>query len=145
VDWVYHIPGGGHRPITLVFAEEKTEKSMQEAMEKRRTAVWFNNTLVGDQEFLALLIDASLEISRDGSPEVPSVQIHNSSDADYIFENISTYTLHNYAPVFMVKAHETTTVMVKTPEAPDSFELVFRVLNAFTAPNEHVEIKIRVE
>jgi 3',5'-nucleoside bisphosphate phosphatase len=145
VDWSYFIPEGGHRPVTLVFARDRSLEAIQMALEERRSAVWFNNTLVGDQEFLAPLIEASLEISRDGSPEVPSLQIHNSSDADYIFENISAYTLHNYAPVFMVKAHETTTVMVKTLEALDSFELEFRVLNAFTAPNEHAKIKIRLE
>lgn len=145
VDWSYNVPEGGHRPVTLVFAEEKTESAMQKAMEQRRTAVWFKNTLVGDQDLLAPLVVASLEITRSGKGPVPSLQIHNHSDADYLLENLSDYTLHNFASVFTLKAHETTTVMVKTLESMESFELKFRVLNAFTAPEQQLEIKLIVQ
>ena len=145
VDWSYNVPEGGHRPVTLVFAKEKTEVAMQEAMEKRRTAVWFKNTLVGDQEFLAPLVEESLEVTRRGKGPVPTLLIHNHSDADYILENLSDYTLHNFAPVFTLKSHKTTTVMVKTIKTLESFELKFRVLNAYIAPDKHPEIKITVQ
>lgn len=145
VDWRYNIPEGGHRPVTLVFASENSEKAMQEAMQNRQSAVWFKNTLVGPQEFLAPLVEASLEIVHRSKGLVPTLQIHNHSDADYILVNTSAYSLHNYAPVFTLKAHETTAVMVKTQEELESFELTFKVLNAFTSPNEHAEIKLRVE
>jgi len=145
VDWSYEVPEGGHRPVTLVFAEEKSKKAMQEAMESRQTAVWFKNTLVGSQEFLAPLIEASLEIVHRSQGLVPTLQIHNHSDADYILENTSAYSLHNYAPIFTLKAHETKAVMIKTLEELDSFELTFRVLNAFTSPNEQAEIKLLVD
>ena len=145
VDWRYDIPNGGHRPVTLVFASEKSEKAMQEAMEKRQSAVWFKNTLAGPQEFLAPLIEASLEVVHRSTGPVPTLQIHNHSDADYILYNTSAYTLHNFAPVLTLKAHETTAVMVKTLEELESFELNFKVLNAFTAPREHAEIKLTVE
>ena len=55
IDWQYDVPGGGHRPVTLVFAKERTESSLKDALEARRTAVWFNNTLVGRSEFLVPL------------------------------------------------------------------------------------------
>lgn len=145
VDWSYGVPEGGHRPVTLVFAKEKTEGAMQKAMEKRHTAVWFKNTLVGDQEFLAPLVEESLEVTRKGKGPVPTLLIHNHSDADFLLENLSDYTLHNFAPVFTLKAHETTTVMVKTLESLESFELKFRVLNAFTAPDKHPEINLTVQ
>jgi hypothetical protein len=145
VDWSYNIPEGGHRPVSLVFAKEKNEEAMKEAMENRQSAVWFKNTLVGPQEFLGPLVKASLEIKHRSIGPVPILQIHNHSDADYILLNTSNYTLHNFAPVFTLKAHETTPVMVKTLEELDSFELTFKVLNAFTGPNEHAEIKLSVE
>jgi predicted metal-dependent phosphoesterase TrpH len=145
VDWQYKIPEGGHRPVSLVFAREKSEEAMKEAMERRQSAVWFKNTLVGPQEFLGPLVEASLEILHRSTGAVPTLQIHNHSDADYILKNTSAYTLHNFAPVFVLKAHETTAVMVKTLQELDTFELSFRVLNAFTSPSEHVEIKLGVE
>jgi len=145
VDWSYEVPEGGHRPVTLVFAEEKSAEAMQNAMEKRQTAVWFKNTLVGSQEFLAPLVEASLELERKGKGPVPTVLIHNHSDADYILENLSEYSLHNFAPVFVLKAHETTTVQVKILETLESFELKFKVLNAYIAPDKHPEINLTVE
>ena len=145
VDWSYQVSEGGHRPVTLVFAQEKSAEAMQDAMEQRQTAVWFKNTLVGSQEFLAPLIEASLEITRKGEGPVPTVLIHNHSDADYILENLSDYSLHNFAPVFILKAHETTSVQLKTLETLPSFELKFRVLNAYTGADKHPEIKLLVE
>ena len=118
---------------------------MQNAMEKRQTAVWFKNTLVGKQEFLAPLVEASLELTRSGKGPVPRLKIHNHSDADYILENLSAYSLHNFASVFVLKAHESTNVQVKTTETLESFELKFRVLNAYIAPDKHPEINLLVE
>jgi len=145
VDWSYQVPEGGHRPVTLVFAREKSAEAMQEAMETRQSAVWFKNTLVGNPEFLVPMIKESLELTRKGKDPVPRIVIHNHSDADYVLENISEYTLHNYAPVFILKAHESTTVQVKILEALEAFELKFRVLNAYVGPEKHAEIKLTVE
>ena len=39
IDWQFEVPEGGHRPVTLVFAKEKSEESLKEAFEQRRTAV----------------------------------------------------------------------------------------------------------
>jgi predicted metal-dependent phosphoesterase TrpH len=145
MDWGYDIPGGGHRPVTLVFATEKSEKAMQEAMENGRTAVWFDNTLVGDASYLSPLVEQSLEIVDKGQGPVPQVVIHNHSDADYILENLSDYRLHNQARVFILKAHEATTLQVKTLEELDAFTLKFRVLNAFSSPDTHPEITLVAE
>ncbi len=145
IDWGYNVPEGGHRPVTLVFATEKSVAAMQKALEERRTAVWFENTLVGDSQYLTPMVEQSLEVTRTGKGPVPSVQIHNHSDADYILENLSDYRLHNQAKVFILKAHESTTIQVKTVETLDSFELRFSVLNAFSTPDTHPEIKLVVE
>ena len=49
IDWDYEPHNGGHRPVTLVFAEEKTTESIKEALFARRTVVWFKNMLIGRQ------------------------------------------------------------------------------------------------
>lgn len=145
IDWQFEVPDGGHRPVTLVFAEEKSETAIRAALEQRRTAVWFGNTLVGDASFLKPLVENSLEVTRQGESLVQTILIENHSDADYILENISEFTLHNRASVFMVNAHETTRIQVKILDVLPSFGLRFRVLNAFTSPGEHPEIEILVE
>ncbi len=145
VDWEYDVSAGDHRPVTLVFAEKRSKDGIKEALENRRTAVWFHNTLVGSVDLLSSLVKSSLEIMRQDSNLVQKVGITNHSDADYIIENLSDFTLHDRASVFTLKAHETTWIYVKTLEVLDSFELRFKVLNAYTAPKEQLVISLRVE
>ena len=71
--------------------------------------------------------------------------IENRSDADYILENLSEYTLHDHASVFILKAHESNRLQVMILENRLSFDLCFRVLNAFTAPGKHPEISLVIE
>ena len=145
VDWDYGIPDGGHRPVTLVFAKEKTKEALREGLENQRSAVWFNNTLVGNSEFLTPLIQHSLKVSRTGRPMAPTVLIDNQSDADYILENLTAYTFHNHADIITVKAHEITSIQVKIREELARFDLQFRVLNAVEAPGSHPEITFEIE
>lgn len=140
VDWEYNVSEGSHRPVTLVFATEKTEKALKEAMEDRRTAVWFDNTLVGETAYLKPLVESSLEVIHHVKSQVQRIELINHSDAGYILENLSDYNFHNKAPVFILDAHASLVLQVKTPDKPENFQLKFRVLNAFTAPGAHPEI-----
>jgi hypothetical protein len=47
----YPEPEFTHRPMTLVFARERTSASLKEALFAGRTLVWFKNTLGGKEEF----------------------------------------------------------------------------------------------
>ncbi|MCJ7447028.1 MAG: hypothetical protein MUO72_05005 [Bacteroidales bacterium] len=51
------------RPVTLVFAREKTEESLKEAMFAKRTATLFFNKLVGKKEFIEPLVNQSIRVA----------------------------------------------------------------------------------
>jgi hypothetical protein len=151
IDWQFNIPEGGHRPVTLVFAADKTEASIKEALQKGRTVVWFDNTLVGKQEFLIPLIQQSILIrktqfleSYDGVSNVLSMEIENSSDADLILENQKDFLFYDHADVITLKARSLTTLQVKPMKALKSFTLRFKVLNAVTATNTHPLVSLNV-
>lgn len=144
IDYQFKVAEGGHRPLTLIFSRENSKEAIREALFERRTVVWFDNTLVGAAEFLSPLIQESLEVKRKGKALVEEIVIYNHSDASYILENRSEFTLHNKGAVFTVPAHEQTTIQVKTLKELDSFLLRFGVLNAITAPGEHPEIILKI-
>jgi hypothetical protein len=86
----YNVESGDHRPVTLVFARERTAASLKEALLARRTVVYSGHQLVGEQEYLLPLFERSIRIL---NPEVKirgkgsvSVQISNSSDIDFQLE-----------------------------------------------------------
>ncbi|MEX0600546.1 MAG: hypothetical protein WD205_07880 [Rhodothermales bacterium] len=46
VDWQFEVPEGGHRPVTLVFAEDLSEAVIREALESMRRVVEIDHGLV---------------------------------------------------------------------------------------------------
>lgn len=148
VDWQFEVPEGGHRPVTLVFAEERSAESLKEALFEGRTAVWFDDTLIGKEEWIMPLVRASLLVppaSYDDDTSVLLVTVENESDAPFVLANRSEFTLHGSADVLTLAPHQATTLEVKTLDRKERVTLVFEVLNAVTAPKTHPRVVFDVE
>lgn len=139
VDWQFDVPHG-HRPVTLVFAPERTADAVHEALLARRTAVWFKNMLIGRDEWVVPLVEASLsvaEASYRGSSLVLDVTLENSSDAAFILQNRGDFTFHAHGDLVEVAPKGRTRLEIKTLERKQSVQVPFEVLNAVTAPGQH--------
>ena len=44
IDWTYDLRRGGHRPVTLALAEERTPEGLRDALLEGRTVIWFEGT-----------------------------------------------------------------------------------------------------
>jgi hypothetical protein len=147
VDWLFEVPRGGHRPVTLVFATERSAAGIKQALEAGRTAVWFRNMLIGKEEYLRPLVTASLEVIDAvyrGDTSVLTLTIENTSDAEYVLDNRSGFRLHAASDVITLGPHSETVLQVKTLERRSSVSLAFEVLNAVTAPGVHPEVVLEV-
>lgn len=147
IDWQYDVPNGGHRPVTLVFATERSAAGIKEALQARRTVAWFNNTLVGREEHVRPLIESSLAVRQAaylGDSSVLSVLIENMSDAEYILDNKSAYTFHGSADVVTLRPHQETRLDIRTLDRQTAVSLSFEVMNAITAPNVHPELRLEI-
>ena len=145
VDWQYNIPTGGHRPVTLVFAAEKTQSSIKSALKDKRTAVWFNKKLIGREKFLVPLIEASIHIESAGylgNSTVAHVVVKNNSDAPHMLKNIGEYTFHNETNVVIIPAHGQKIIDVRTIKKKSKFNLSFEVLSALIGPGIHPSIDL---
>lgn len=148
IDWQFEVPEGGHRPVTLVFVRERSEEGVREGLDARRTVVWFDDTLIGREEHLTPLLNASIRVvdaAYDGDTSVLEVDIENSSVAEFILQNRSDYTFHQSADVFSVGPQATRRLYVKTVVRRDSVSLAFEVLNAVVAPGRHAMMTLDVE
>lgn len=151
IDLEYKVPEGKHRPVTLVFAREKTKEAIKEGLENQRTAVWFKNTLIGNPQYIVPLIQESLIVKNTEVLEsytrkslVVSVYVENISDMDYILENKKDFSLHSHADILTAKAHSITNIQVRTLKELSNFDLRFKVLNAVIAPDTHPEITLNI-
>jgi hypothetical protein len=147
VDWDYEPHNGGHRPVTLVFAEERSLTGIKNALFDRRTVVWYKNLLIGRPAHLLPLLDACLSVtkatSRTNSTMV-EVTINNASDADFELHNLSGYTFMFNGDAIEVPAHGETTLLVKPGKDVTSLDLEFEVRNALVAPKERARIVLDV-
>ena len=137
IDWDYKPHLGGHRPVTLVFANSKRENSVKEALKDRRTVIWFKNTLFGIKRNLQPLLEASLSIesaSYNNRTQILSVSIKNNSDVLFLLKNKSDFTFTNSEDLVEVPAQGTKYLGVKTITRLNLLQLDFEVLNALQAP-----------
>lgn len=86
----YHLHDRDLRPVTLVFARERTAESIKEALRDRRSAAFAAGFVVGDERFLRPIFEKSIRIK---NPIVSMrgkgralVQIANDSSIDYHLE-----------------------------------------------------------
>ncbi|MCY4204593.1 MAG: Sb-PDE family phosphodiesterase [Bacteroidetes bacterium] len=148
IDWDFEVAEGGHRPVTLVFTEERTAKSLHEGLRARRTVAWFRNTLIGRESELLPLIHASITISKAvfrPRTSVLDITLENNSDARFLLRNTSDYTFHEDANLVEFRPHSSTVFTLKTAGQDGPYPITFEVLNAITAPNTHPEITLIVE
>ncbi|MEZ4809389.1 MAG: Sb-PDE family phosphodiesterase [Allomuricauda sp.] len=146
IDWEYK-DKGHNRPITLVFAQEKTEAALKEALFAGRTVAVYNNLLVGKKENLNPLLKACIvveDVSYIGNTSILQVTLKNVSSSDLVFENVMPYTFYSSSPVFTVPAEGTKTLQIKTLEKLDSLTLQLKALGAYVAPKEHPTIAWQV-
>ncbi|NJB86984.1 hypothetical protein GGR26_002761 [Lewinella marina] len=147
IDYQFGVAEGGHRPVTLVLARERTAEAIREALFAGRTVAWFENTLVGKTENVSAVVEGSLQVTRAtyrGKSSVAAVTIRNDSDADFTVENLSGYSLQSDLGVLHLPPHAETTLEVMTLERLPEFELRLRVLNAVTGPEERLEVTLPV-
>ena len=147
IDWDF-VDRVGHRPVTLVFAREKTASGVKEGLMNRRTVVYFKNMLIGRDEFLKPLIENSLVIKSavyQNKSNVLTVTIENNTNAEFILRNLSRFTLHNTHDVVTVLPGDKNVLEIKTKERLSALDLRFEVLNAVNAPNRHPEVTWKVK
>ena len=74
---------GGHRTITLVFARSATLEAIREALNERRTAVYWKEYIIGEEKYLKELFENALEWKVDKTDDGVRVTVKNNSDLTF--------------------------------------------------------------
>lgn len=147
IDWDYMPHAGGHRTATLVFAEERTAESIKEALHANRTVAWFGNWLIGREDALMPLLEASLrltKVERSPGDKLIDIRLSNLSDAAFDLRVTSGHRFNGPPSTMRVEPHSDLDLAI-SGETRKSFEMAFEVLNAITAPETHPTLTLAVE
>ena len=80
----------GHRPITLVFAKDRSLESIKEALFANRTLAYFDNKLAGKEEFLKAFFKASVIIKPTGITNRKKHELFEISNTSTVQFNLET-------------------------------------------------------
>ena len=147
IDWDYPPHQGDHRPVNLVLAKERSADSIREALMAGHTVVWFKNLLFGRERDLMPLLEASLQVVQAGwrgESSVLELELRNTSDADYVLETLSAYTLVSDANTLIVPAHSSDTYRLRVSERAERLRIPVRIRNALTAPDTYAEMTFEI-
>ncbi|MBT8186980.1 MAG: PHP domain-containing protein [Croceitalea sp.] len=139
IDWQF-LEKGQARPVTLVFAKERTVPSIKEALFAGRTVAVYNELFVGRSQYLIPLLKESIQIESASyfkETAILSVMIKNVSSNSLLFENNMKYTFYNSSPVFEVKAGAQKLLQIKTMDKLARIDLKLKALGAYEAPGKH--------
>ncbi len=147
IDWDYMPHAGGHRTVTLVFAKERSAASIKEALHANRTVAWFGNWLIGREDALMPLLEASLrltKVERSPGDKLIDIRLSNLSDAAFDLRVTSGHRFNGPPSTMRVEPHSDLDLAISGESRP-SFEIAFEVLNAITAPETHPTLRLPVE
>jgi hypothetical protein len=137
---IYEDPELTHRPVTLVFAKEKTAEALKEALLDGRTAVWHKNRLIGREKYLDAIFKASVKITKPYYRQKDTIwcEIKNSSCMDIQMEKAGT----ERAEKLVLPANSTTLLKTKVKGEPEQAKLSYVVKNFLIAPGKGLPVDI---
>jgi hypothetical protein len=147
IDWDYEPHKGGHRPVNLVLATDKTAAALQEALFAKRTLVWFKNLLIARQPEMDAMLAASITVADARyrpDTQVLDVSVDNHSDASFELRNLTDMTFMDHANRITLAPHSQTTFSVKPGQLAATVKLVFEVENALLTPDTHPTVTFNV-
>jgi hypothetical protein len=138
----WHVHEGDRRPVTLVFAKERSEAGIREALFARRTAAWADGKLAGREEQLRPLVAAAVTIENPKlvvrAGDEGWLRVRNDSDLRLELEG-GGRTGEVVVPGKLVVAANGTSLLEvkvprKTPPGPRRLELVYAISNVKATP-----------
>jgi len=133
--------GVKHRLVTLVFAKERTAESIREALLDHRTAGWFEDTLVGQENWLRELFQQSVTLSdpyhQTGKERF--YHLSNSSDVNYSLR-LENEADKSFAPEKIVIPSGSTVLISVKGQRDESFSVSYVVQNCFIHGRENLTI-----
>jgi hypothetical protein len=149
----YHVHEGDHRPVTLVFARERSEEGIREALFARRTAAWSGEMLVGREDLLRPLVQGAITLEnprlRVAAGQGAYLRIRNDSDLRLELSGTPPTVGLTAPESAVVAAMGTSLLQIRAPKeaavGPVRLELAYTISNLKIAPDTGLSFPIVVD
>jgi hypothetical protein len=128
-----------HRTLTLALVKDRTPDGLKAALRERRTLVWFQDQLIGREEWLRPMFEASLTTTiNHRTKTVVWLELRNACDADMRLQRTG-----KVGPTeIVVPARAIALVRVTVADSSKPHELHYTVANWLVAPAKGLPVKL---
>ena len=140
IDYIY--TPEKHRTLTLVFAKEKTAEAVKEALQAGRTAVWYNNMVVGREKYIKPLFDKCVTVSQPhyiNSKGKAFFEISNNALVDF-----NLIAVDGTKPATITIPAKSSVIVNTNMKNTDEVALEYEVENFLVAPEEMLKVEFKL-
>jgi len=135
---------GKHRPMTLVFARSTTTEAIHEALIDRRTAVYNDDFIIGQEKFLKELFENALEIKVEKTDNAVRITFINKSDLTFNLKKTQHDARLVYFRDYTIVPNGTHTITVRLQDGVTGGDVNFEVENFLVRPNEGLKYTVKI-
>jgi hypothetical protein len=134
----YSNPENINRPMTLVFAREKSQEALKEALFAGRTMVWFSDILAGKEEYAKQFFYKCISVGKPFYKDDDNIyfEVANKSDIPFYLQN---GTAGAPGEIKLASNSVTRIVVSKKVRSP----LVYDVKNILTGEVEVLSVELK--
>jgi 3',5'-nucleoside bisphosphate phosphatase len=147
IDFLYESGKNQRRPMTLVFAKERTIDAVREAFFNKQTLAYFNDTLLGNLQWLKPMVEACMQVQDN------YYQVDSRKTIHLILNNLSDFPLnlsgqsnadYSLPKQIYLEANGSVSIPVRINRnlkvGENEFSISLNVLNALSAPNSPITV-----
>ena len=140
---------GKHRTMTLVFASAATPEAIYEALKERRTAVYYDEYMIGEELYLKELFENALEITVTKNDKTATITLKNKSDLSFRLTSAEhdprlVYLRNMNVLPFIIAPQSTQTISVRLNDGAQGGDMNIVVENFLVQPNEGMRYTIKI-
>jgi len=140
---------GSHRTMTLVFAREATPEAIHDALKERRTAVYFDDYIIGEEKYLKELFENALEITVTKTEKRANITLKNTSDLTFHLSKANsdqqlTYLRNDYISPLILAPQGTQTITVRFNDGVKGGDVNFCIENFLIEPKKGLVYTVKL-
>ena len=140
---------GKHRTMTLVFAKERSVDAIHEALKERRTAIYHEEFIIGNEQYLKELFENALEITVTKAGNTAQITLKNKSDITFRLKKAKhdarlTYFRNTSVEPVTIAPQSVLTISVRLNDGITGGDVNFSVENFLIEPNKGMKYTIKI-
>jgi hypothetical protein len=135
---------GKRRPMTLVFARSATAEGIREALLERRTAVYNDENIIGEEKYLKELFENALEWEVTKTDDVVRVKVKNKSGLSFRLKKSHHDARLVYFRDFTIVPHGEHSFTVELKDGIKGGDVNFIVENFLVQPNKGMKYTVKI-